>query len=105
VQIVDYHEQTIIDIAGEAIKSERHPIGTVLELTGEAITLKKYGVRIGPSNDSVHLKGKIGKKNIWVMPFYLTTLQKNGNPDNMALNQLLGLEELNSHWRWSCINK
>ena len=105
MEIVGDDEQALIDIAGEAVESERHPPGTVVKLTGKALTLKKHGVRIGPSGDLIYLKGRIGKKIIWIAPSYFNRLNKNGNPENIASNQLLGLEELNVGWSWSCINK
>lgn len=103
LQIVRNGSQTIVDHAGDSIISEEHPKGTLLSLTGRAITRSPFGLSTAFHDDMTYLQGIIGKKTVWIPAFYLYILNDNGTQENITSNQKIGLESFRLDWE--CITR
>jgi hypothetical protein len=103
LEIVHKNEQTISDIAKEAVIVERHPSGSELVLLGQAKILAPYGLMTAFHSEMTYLEGKLDDKKVWIPAFYLSALNEEGSNNNIENNKLIGLETFKHNW--VCINQ
>jgi len=88
------------------LKVTKLPVGTELQLTGDAKKIEPYGLSTAFKNDMIYLKGKIKNKTIWVPFFELHLFAEYGNESKLNTEscRTLGITDSTIVGNVNCFN-